>query len=206
MTIEIKLHLNDLPANINYGSSVAIHTETMGLEIKRDRLCLVQLCTESGEVHLVQFEKNKKYDAPNLKKLLENEKIEKIFHFARFDVAVLYWSLKVWTKNIYCTKLVSRLVRTYANEHGLKALCKELLGINLSKENQASYWGADSLTKSQMEYAASDVIYLHRLREALHKMLTKEKRETMAHSAFDALYLFCELDLGGWKGAFFDHH
>ena len=158
------LHKNDLSSDINFIGSIAVDSETMGLNIIRDRLCVVQISDGKGDAHLVQFEQGK-YDAPNLCKILADEKIQKIFHFARFDLAALQHYLKVEIKNIYCTKIASKLVRTYTDAHGLKSLCDELLGIELSKKQQTSDWGNAEITEKQLEYAASDVLHLHKLKE-----------------------------------------
>jgi ribonuclease D len=166
----IHFYKNDLPANITFSDSIAIDTETMGLNVIRDRLCLIQISSGDGNAHLVQFEQGK-YDAPNLKKLLSDDKILKIFHFARFDLAALSHYLKIEIKNIYCTKIASKLTRTYTDSHGLKSLCDELLGVDLSKKQQSSEWGNSLINEKQMEYAASDVLYLHKLKEKLDEML-----------------------------------
>ena len=153
----IFFHKNDLPANVIFSKSVAIDTETMGLNIHRDRLCVIQISGGDGNAHIVQFEQNK-YDAPNLKKILSDDSIEKIFHFARFDLASIKHYLHVTIKNIYCTKIASRLIRTYTDSHGLKSICEELLGVEISKKQQSSDWGNVEITEKQLEYAASDVL------------------------------------------------
>tara|TARA_B100000686_G_scaffold144593_1_gene152019 strand:- start:1358 stop:1984 length:627 start_codon:yes stop_codon:yes gene_type:complete len=193
----IILHHNDLPADVDFGASVAIDTETMGLNPARDRLCLVQMMSAEGDCHLVKFD-GKNYDAPNLKRILANEDILKLFHFARFDVAVLQAYLGVLTEPIYCTKIASRLVRTFTPYHGLKNLCRDLLGEDISKHQQSSDWGADELTEDQLEYAASDVLYLHGLKSKLDEMLEREGRLDLAHSCFDFLPTRAMLDLRGW--------
>lgn len=193
----IHFYKNDLPANLDFGGSVAIDTETMGLNILRDRLCLIQLSAGDGDAHLVQFEIGK-YDAPNLKKLLSDEKILKIFHFARFDLAALQHHLKVDIKNIYCTKIASRLTRTYCESHGLKALCEELLGVELSKKQQTSDWGNVQLTEKQMEYAASDVLHLHKLKEKFDEFLRREKRRDVFDACMKFLPIRAALDLQGF--------
>jgi len=171
--MKIKLHKNDLPDGLDLGESVAIDTETLGLNPFRDRLCLAQLSAGDGVCHAVQFEAGQ-YAAPNLKKLLTDRKVTKLFHYARFDVAVFRRYLGVLCGPVYCTKIASKLVRTYTDKHGLKDLVRELLGVDLSKEQQSSDWGAPVLTEKQLAYAANDVAYLHRLREALDAMLVRE--------------------------------
>ncbi len=188
---------NDLPNDVYFGSSIAIDTETMGLNVIRDRLCLIQISAGDGNAHLVQFEQDK-YDAPNLKKLLNNKEILKIFHFARFDLASIQHYLKIEIDNIYCTKIASKLVRTYSDAHGLKSLCEELLGIDLSKKQQTSDWGNFEISEKQIEYAASDVLYLHQLREKLILMLNRENRMKVAESLFQFLPIRIELDLEGF--------
>jgi ribonuclease D len=195
MTIHV--HQNDLPDGLSFGASVAIDTETMGLNPIRDRLCLVQLSAGDGDAHLVQFA-DRNYAAPNLKRLLADEKVLKIFHFARFDVAVLQAYLGVTTRPVYCTKIASKLVRTFTDRHGLKELCRELLNVDLSKQQQSSDWGAPGLTPEQQSYAASDVLYLHRLKEILDGMLAREKRTHLAQACYDFLPARAELDLAGW--------
>ena len=190
----IFFHKNDLPANINFTKSVAIDTETMGLNIHRDRLCLLQISAGDGNAHLIQFEQNK-YDAPNLKKILSDESIEKIFHFARFDLASIKHYLHVNIKNIYCTKIASRLIRTYTDSHGLKSICEELLGVEISKKQQSSDWGNGEISEKQIEYAASDVLYLHALKEKLNKMLIRENRFEIFQSCVNFLPTRVELDL-----------
>ncbi len=191
------LHKGDLPDNVKFSGSVAIDTEAMGLNNLRDKLCLVQISSGDGDAHLVQLDRNS-YDAPNLKKLLADKSIEKLFHFARFDVAIMYQYLGVWTTPVYCTKIASRLVRTYTDSHGLKDLCQELLNIKISKQQQSSDWGASELSKDQIEYAASDVFHLHEMRKILDKMLVREGRLELAHKCFDFLQARAELDLKGW--------
>ncbi len=197
----IYLHKHDipanLPANLSFTNSIAVDTETMGLNIVRDRLCLVQISTGDGNAHLIQLEAGK-YEAPNLKKLLNDEKILKIFHFARFDLASLQHYLNVEVKNIYCTKIASKLTRTYCDSHGLKALCDELLGVELSKKQQTSDWGNVDLTDKQKEYAASDVLYLHRLKEKLDEMLSRENRMEIFEACVKFLPSRVKLDLQGF--------
>ena len=195
--MKIKLHKNDLPDGVSFGPSVAIDTETMGLYPHRDRLCLVQLSAGDNACHIVQFEPGA-YAAPNLKRLLTDETVLKLFHFARFDIAAMRQYLGVLTKPIYCTRTASKLVRTYTDKHGLKDLVRELLNVDLSKDQQSSDWGAAELTEKQMAYAANDVAYLHRLKEALDAMLAREARTALAQACFDFLPARAELDLGGW--------
>ena len=193
----IHLHKGDLPDGLDLGPAVAIDSETMGLDPHRDRLCLVQLSAGDGDAHLVQFAKGT-YDAPNLKALLADPTKVKIFHFARFDVAVLSHYLGVTCTPVYCTKIASKLIRTYTDRHGLKDLCRELLGVDISKQQQSSDWGADDLTPAQLQYAASDVLYLHQLVEKLDVMLEREGRAHLADACFRFLPTRAELDLAGW--------
>lgn len=194
----VRLHRGDLPDLTRYTGAVAIDTETMGLNPHRDRLCVVQLSPGDGSADVVQIPKGHT-DAPNLKALLADPAITKIFHFARFDVAVLYQSFGVMTGPIYCTKIASRLTRTYTDRHGLKDLVREVLNIDLSKQQQSSDWGSDSLTEPQLAYAASDVLHLHGLRERLDAMLVREGRTQLAKACFDFLSTRALLDLQGWQ-------
>lgn len=194
---KIKLHKGDLPAGVTFGSSVAIDTETLGLNPHRDRLCVVQLSAGDGTAHLVQFD-GKDYSAPHLKALLADQNVLKIFHFARFDVAVLAKYLGVVVTPIYCTKIASKLVRTYTDRHGLKDITSELLGVELSKQQQSSDWGAPTLTQQQMAYAASDVLHLHALKSRLDEMLAREGRTHFASAAFGFLPIRAQLDLAGY--------
>lgn len=191
------LHRGDLPEGLLFGDSVAIDTEAMGLNPHRDRLCLVQLSRGDGDAHLVQLAAGC-YDAPNLKRLLADPAVAKLFHFARFDIAILYHYLGVMPEPLYCTKIASRLVRTFTDRHGLRDLCKDLLGVELKKEQQSSDWGAASLTEEQLRYAASDVLHLHALRARLDVMLARERRTELARSCFDFLPARALLDLEGW--------
>ena len=193
----VRLHRGDLPDLSRYTGAVAIDTETMGLNPHRDRLCVVQLSPGDGSADVVQIPKGHT-DAPNLKALLANPAITKIFHFARFDVAVLYQTFGVMTGPIYCTKIASRLTRTYTDRHGLKDLVREVLNVDLSKQQQSSDWGSDSLTEPQLAYAASDVLHLHALRERLDAMLVREGRTQLAKACFDFLPTRALLDLQGW--------
>ena len=194
----IEVHRGDLPKGIDFGRSVAIDTEAQGLHPRRDRLCVVQLSAGDGTAHLVHFPKAD-YAAPNLKAVLTNDKILKIFHFARFDVAIMRQHLGVMATPIYCTKIASRLVRTYTDRHGLKDLCKELLGVELSKEQQSSDWGAETLSPEQIRYAAADVLHLHALKERLDRMLAREDRTALAESCFRFLPVRAELDRAGFE-------
>lgn len=193
----IKLHMGDLSAGVGFGSSVAIDTETLGLNPNRDRLCVVQLSAGDGTAHVVQIAKEAP-DAPRLKALLTDPKVLKIFHFARFDVAVLEKYLGVVTSPIYCTKIASKLTRTYTDRHGLKDLAHEVLGIELSKQQQSSDWGAAELTQQQLAYAASDVLHLHAIKDKLDAMLAREGRTALAEEAFRFLPVRARLDLAGF--------
>ena len=195
MTIE--LYDGDLPDGLDLGLSVAIDTETMGLNPKRDRLCLAQLSSGDGNAHLVKFSPHG-FDAPNLCKLLSDPAVEILFHFGRFDIAVMRRFLGVTARPVYCTKIASKLARTYTDRHGLKDLCRELIGVEISKEQQSSDWGAAELSEQQMKYAASDVLYLHALREKLNDMLAREGRTEIAQACFEYLPHRAELDLAGW--------
>ena len=194
----VTLHKGDLPADIDFGSAVAVDTETQGLSLVRDKLCLVQLSAGDGDAHIVQVNRQT-FDCPNLKALLSNPEIEKIFHFARFDVAMIARDLGIDMTPVFCTKIASGLVRTYTDRHGLKDLCRELLGVDLSKQQQSSDWAADELTKAQLNYAASDVLYLHQLRNILSARLYRENRFDMARACFDFLPTRAALDLAGWN-------
>jgi ribonuclease D len=194
----IRLHRGDLPDLSRYKDSVAIDTETMGLNPHRDRLCVVQMSNGDGSADVIQIP-NDHSDAPNLKALLVNPNIIKIFHFARFDIAVLYKTFGVMPQPVYCTKIASRLTRTYTDRHGLKDLVRELLNIDLSKQQQSSDWGSVSLSEAQLAYAASDVLHLHALREKLDAMLAREGRNELAQACFDFLPTRAKLDLGGWE-------
>ncbi len=197
MTIHI--HHGDLPDGLDLGSVIAIDSETMGLLPHRDRLCLVQLSSGDGDAHLVKFGPGP-VSAPNLVRILSDPEILKLFHFARFDVAVFRHALGVVTAPIYCTKIASKLARTYTDRHGLKEVCRELAGVELSKQQQSSDWGADELSDAQKAYAASDVLYLHKVRERLDEMLEREGRAEIAQACFDFLPVRAELDLAGWDG------
>ena len=176
--MDIKTHKDDLPSELNLGNEIAVDTEAMGLEPKRDPLTLVQISTGNDDCHIIQLNR-KEYKAKNLVKILEDEKINKIFHFARFDVAVLKHFLKADVKNIYCTKIASKLTRTFTDQHGYKDLCEELLGVQIQKKEQTSDWGSNKLTQSQKKYAATDVLYLHKIMGKLDNMLARENRIKM---------------------------
>ena len=193
----IVLHKNDLPTGLSFGPSVAVDTETLGLNINRDRLCLVQLSSGDGTAHLVQFD-GRDYSAPNLKALLTDKAVLKIFHFARFDIAVLEKYLGVVTTPIYCTKIVSKLVRTYTDRHGLKDLVAELAGVELSKQQQSSDWAAGELSQQQLAYVASDVLHLHAVKAKLDAMLARDGRQAYAEAAFGFLPTRAKLDLAGF--------
>lgn len=188
---------NDLPEHIEFGKEVAVDTETMGLNSVRDRLCLVQLADKEGLVHIVQIDKDQK-EANNLAKILNNEKILKIFHYARFDIGVLHKNLNIVTNNIYCTKIASKIARTFSQNHGLKNLVKEILSIDISKDQQSSYWGADVLDESQINYAKQDVIYLHKIKEHLNEILKREERYEIFKKTCSFLPVRCELDNRGY--------
>jgi ribonuclease D len=193
----MKLHKNDLPDGLDLGKSVAIDTETLGLNPHRDRLCLVQLTSGDNTCHMVQFDAGA-YAAPNLKRMLADRSVLKLFHFARFDIAAMKRYLSVTAAPVYCTRTASKLVRTYTDRHGLKDLVRELLSVDLSKDQQSSDWGAAELTEKQLAYAANDVAYLHRLKESLDAMLAREGRTALAQACFDFLPARAELDLAGW--------
>ena len=196
--LKIKLHKGDLPDGLDLGSSVAVDTETLGLNPNRDRLCLVQLSAGDGTAHIVQFGKGA-YSAPNLIRLMQNPAVLKLFHFARFDLATIRRYLGVMPGPVYCTRTASKLVRTYTDKHGLKDLVRELLNVDLSKEQQSSDWGAPDLSEKQLAYAANDVAYLHQLRTVLDTMLAREGRTALAKACFDFLPTRAELDLAGWS-------
>ena len=193
----VTLHQGDLPHGLDFGASVAVDTEAMGLQNARDRLCLVQLSAGDGTAHLVQMAPGK-YDAPNLRALLDNPQVTKLFHFARFDVAILKHYLGVTCRPLYCTKIASYLVRTYTDRHGLRELCRELLGVEVNKQQQSSDWGQENLTPEQMNYAAGDVLHLHALRAKLDVMLAREGRMEMARAVMDFVPHRADLDLAGW--------
>jgi len=191
------LYKNDLPDGLDLGPVVAIDCETMGLNPHRDRLCVIQMSGGDGNCHIVQVEKGQT-KAPNLCAMLENPDVLKLFHFGRFDIAAMHHTFGALAAPVYCTKIASRLVRTYTDRHGLRNLCQELIGVDISKQQQMSDWGAETLTEAQLEYAASDVLYLHRLRDELNKRLKREGRVKMAQACFDFLPMRARLDLEGW--------
>ena len=193
----IRVHKGDLPEHYRSGRSVAIDTETLGLKAHRDRLCVVQLSTGDGSADVVQIAKGQ-VRAPNLERLLADPDVLKLFHFARFDIAVMLNAFGVMTANLYCTKIASKLVRTYTDRHGLRDLCRELLGVDISKQQQSSDWGADALTDAQVAYAASDVLHLHALKSKLDAMLLREGRDGLAAQCFGFLPTRARLDLMGW--------
>ena len=193
----IHLHKNDLPDGLSFTGAIAVDTETLGLKPARDRLCLVQLSAGDGSVHIVQLD-GENYDAPNLKAVLGDRSVVKIFHYARFDLAVIAQYLNVHAAPLWCTKIASKLTRTYTDRHGLKDLCRELLGVDMSKAQQSSDWGAAALTDAQLKYAASDVLYLHLLKEKLETMLDREGRRPMAEACFDFVLVRSAMDLAGW--------
>lgn len=196
--LAVHLHRGDLPADLKLGPIIAVDTETLGLSLVRDKLCLVQLTDGEGDVHLVQLDRAG-YDAPRLKALIADPNTLKIFHFARFDMAMIRRDLGVHCAPVYCTKIASKLVRTYTDRHGLKELVKELIGRDLSKEQQSSDWGAAELSDSQLAYAAMDVVHLHAIREKLDAMLARESRADLAQSCFAFLPTRVALDLAGWE-------
>ena len=193
----IHLHKGDLPDGLDLGALGAVDSETMGLSPARDRLCLVQLSAGDGVCHLVQFA-NGVYQAPNLVRLLTDPKVTKLFHFARFDIAMFRRHLGIATSPLYCTKIASKLTRTFTDKHGLKDLSKDLIGVDVSKQQQSSDWGAATLTEEQLRYAASDVLHLHKLKEKLDAMLAREGRTEIARACFSFLPIRAELDLMGW--------
>ena len=193
----VYFHKKDLPADVKFTGSVAVDTETQGLSLIRDKLCLVQLSSGDGNAHIVQPDRNS-YDCPNLKALLSDISIEKIFHFARFDIAIIKRDLGVDMTPVFCTKIASGLVRTYTDRHGLKDVCRDLLSVDLSKQQQSSDWASEELTEAQLNYAASDVLYLHQLKTILMARLLRENRFDLAQSCFNFLQTRAELDLLGW--------
>ncbi|MCZ2203362.1 ribonuclease D [Bartonella sp. A05] len=195
---EIRVHQGDLPNLDSYCvEAVAVDTETLGLQPYRDRLCVVQLSSGDGSADIIQIAKGQN-SAPNLVKLLEDQAITKIFHFGRFDLAILAHTFGVMPESVFCTKIASKLTRTYTDRHGLKEICSELLNINISKQQQSSDWAAETLSRAQIEYAASDVLYLHRLKDVLEERLRREEREHVAKACFQFLPMRAKLDLLGW--------
>ena len=195
--MDIKTHKDDLPSDLNLGNEIAVDTEAMGLEPKRDPLTLVQISTGNKDCHIIKLNR-KNYNAKNLVKILEDEKVNKIFHFARFDVAAFKHFLKADVKNIYCTKIASKLARTFTDKHGLKELCRDLLKVDINKQSQTSDWGQDELTEQQINYAANDVLYLHEIKIKLDKMLEREGKKNIADACFKFLPIRSEFDLIGW--------
>ena len=204
MSNEIIVHKDDLPSDLILGNEIAVDTEAMGLELKRDPLTLVQISTGNDDCHIIQLNR-KKYKADNLVKILEDEQINKIFHYARFDVAILQYFLKADVKNIYCTKVASKIARTYTSQHGLKDLVKEIIGIDLNKQMQSSDWGSEKLTEKQLKYAASDVLYLHKLKSELNKMLIRENRIELLENCLKFIKTRVDLDLSNYKIDIFSH-
>lgn len=191
------LYKGDLPDDLDMGPVVAIDCETMGLNPHRDRLCLIQMSGGDGNVHLVQVEKGQT-EAPNLCRMLTDPEVLKLFHFGRFDIAALYHAFGALAAPVYCTKIASKMTRTFTDRHGLKYLLQDLVGVDISKQQQQSDWGAENLSDAQLDYAASDVLYLHRLKQALDEMLAREGRTELAQSCFDFLPARARLDLEGW--------
>ena len=205
--MKITLYQNDLPNNhkLESAKSVAIDAESLGLNYKgRDKLCLLQICSGDDEVYIIQFDRDK-YHAPNLVKLLSNKNTLKIAHYARFEIGIIKHYLKIDLQNVYCTKIASKLCRTYTDKHGLYDITKELLGVTLNKAQQSSDWGLQKLSEEQKQYAASDVIHLHQIKEKLDQMLVREGRLEMAKKCFAFLETRVELDLGGWEEDIFSH-
>ena len=196
--MKIKLYLDDLPNTLKLGKLVAIDTETMGLDPLRDRLCLVQISNGNGICHLVKIN-DIKYKPKNLIRILSNKKIQKIYHYARFDVGILKHTYNINIQNNYCTKIASKLVRTFTDKHGYKDLCEELLNKKISKHQQTSDWGSNKLSLAQQKYAATDVLYLHKIKEKLDKMLIREGRSKIAKACFEFIEFRTDLDLHGWS-------
>ena len=195
--LTIHLHKNDIPSEVKFGNTIAVDTETQGLLLQRDRLCLVQLSDGNGDAHLIQFQPDQ-YNAPNLKHILGDPEILKIFHFARFDIAAIKAYLNISCSPVFCTRIASRLTRTYTEKHGLKDICAELLNIEISKQQQQSDWASTELNTEQKKYAAADVLYLHQLMEILRGRLERENRIKLAEACFEFLPYQAELDLLGW--------
>lgn len=195
--MKITLYQNDIPHNLHIIGDLAIDTETMGLQIHRDRLCLLQMSNGNGECYLIHFD-GYNYDAPNLKTLLKDKRRNMIFHYARFDIAIIKKYLEVEITNIFCTKIASKLTRTYTDYHGLKDICRDLLGISISKQQQSSYWGTTTLSEEQKAYAAKDVMYLHSIKKILNERLIETNRSNIAYRLFECLPARSELDLIGW--------
>jgi ribonuclease D len=201
----IILHKNDLPSSLKFGNRVAVDTETMGLNPVRDKLCVVQVSNGDGDAHIVQLDRET-YNAPNLKKLMTDPKVLKIFHFARFDIGIMLACLGVTCAPVYCTRTASKLARTYTDKHGLRDVCRELLGVELNKHQQSSDWGAKTLSEDQIAYAANDVLHLHALQDKFDVMLEREGRKELAYKCFEFLPVRAELDLAGWPNTdIFEH-
>lgn len=200
------LHINDLPPGLTFGDIVAIDSEAMGLHPHRDRLCLVQMSRGDGDCHMVHFPPPGNYAAPNLRAMLGDPSVLKLFHFARFDLAVIEHYLGVTCQPVYCTKIASKLVRTFTDRHGLKDLCRDLVGVDISKQQQSSDWGAEELTPEQQAYAASDVLHLHGIKKILDERLAREGRAELAQACFDFLPHRARLDLAGWDEVDIFHH
>lgn len=192
-----KYYENDLPDDLDLGSEIAIDTEALGLNNFRDRLCLIQFSSGDGVAHLVHFKSNSDYNSPNIKRILTNNNILKIFHFARFDLAILQKTFNIEINNIYCTKIASKIARTYTDSHGLKVLIKEFFNIDISKREQSSYWGGD-MTDEQLKYASNDVLFLHKIKDKLNMILENENRKHLAEECFNFLPTRVKLDLSGW--------
>ena len=203
MNLDIKLHEEDLPDQLNLGDKIAIDCEFMGLNVERDRLCLVQISTGNKDAHIIQLNRNL-YNAPNLRKILENKKINKIFHFARADLLFLKKYLKVTVQNVSCTKIMSKLARSYSDKHGLKDLVKEFVGVDLNKNLQSSDFGGD-LSEKQLQYCAKDVIYLHEIYESLFKILIREKRDNLYKNAIKFIHTRVDLDLASFSSDIWSH-
>lgn len=199
-------HLGDLPEDVTFPNGVAIDTETMGLNLHRDRLCVVQLSAGDNTAHVVQVNMDKTFDCPNLRKILSDDTLLKIYHFGRFDIAAIYQYMGILTKNVFCTKIAAKLTRTFTSRNGLKSLCSELLSVELSKQSQTSDWGSETLSKEQIAYAASDVLYLHRLKEKFDVVLAREGRQDLAQQCFEFLPTQAKLDLMGYdETSIFSH-
>ena len=202
--MSITLHKGDLPDGVTFSGSVAVDTETLGLKTLRDKLCLVQLSDGDGTAHIVQLDREN-YEAPNLKKLLGDRNVVKIFHYARFDVAVIAHYLRIHCAPLWCTKIGSKLARTYTDRHGLRDVCRELLNVELNKQQQTSDWGAEELSEDQLKYAANDVYHLHDLKNKLDALLTREGRTELAQKCFDFLPTRAFMDLESWPDDLFEH-
>ncbi|MDR1425923.1 MAG: ribonuclease D [Rickettsiales bacterium] len=193
-----KLYKNDLPDSVEFGPEVAIDTEALGLNNSRDRLCLAQIYFGTGDVHIVHFDRKSAYSSPNLERLLSSKNILKIFHYARFDMAILQKTFGIHIDNVYCTKIASKIARTYSDVHGLRILIREFFGLEISKKEQSSYWGGDEISEEQLRYASNDVIFLHRIRGRLNTILENENRKDLAERCFNFLSTRVDLDLLGW--------